>query len=55
LQHFIEKSKKELESKGFTDLGNVNIGLFREGDSLIFKWFDIQPTEGIKYDCFNIN
>ena len=55
LQHFIEKSTKELESKGFNDLGTVNIGLFREGDSLIFKWFDIQPTQGIKYNCITIN
>ena len=55
LQYFIEKSTKELENKGFNDLGTINIGLFREGDSLIFKWFDIQPTPESKYECFNIN
>ena len=38
---YIEKTKPILESMGFTDLGNVNIGYFATKPHI--RWIDVQP------------
>ena len=49
---FKNHTKHLLETQGFTDLGDVNIGYFDNEPH--FRWIDIQPSHGKYVDCFDL-
>ena len=46
---FIDETTQYLTTKGFTDLGKINMGYFITEPH--YRWFDLQPSIETKQDC----